>query len=80
MTESEARTKECPIYALALVPVVTGASDPEAAAKTLSANQMCRGSKCMMWRKLIARKDTGGMMPVSYMAEIGGYCGLAGNP
>ena len=65
MTESEAKTKVCPMQ-------IDGWNDRK---------YNCIGSECMAWRdqrKLVPHPDGPPYAPEEEV--IGGYCGLAGKP
>lgn len=81
MTESEAKTKWCPMFRAV---IAVGPSDGNEYVTnrddvTGSNGSRCIGSACMAWRVQSGwSKDamTGQNGPI----DLGGYCGLAGKP
>jgi hypothetical protein len=71
MTEDEARMKLCPLtYGRTREDYSAGGIK-----QTISGEQRCRGSGCIMWRWAHIRNAD---RPQNYVEQ--GFCGLAGKP
>lgn len=87
MTESDAKTKKCPLFVItqgiiahaAVYAKVQGSEEESCQNLLKAAADSCIGSACMMWRW-----DTEERIPsaagITMMVEREGHCGLAGKP
>ena len=66
MTESEAKTKLCPM-------MLTNDRD--------TGHSLCEGSSCMAWRRTYQVEEwSNNGLTFTIQPGTGGYCGLAGKP
>lgn len=77
LTEAEARTKRCTIFAVAYLLTPLEARNVAVAAG-LPMNFTCIGAACAQWRHVAKRIE--GAAPVAPEHWGKGYCGLAGAP
>lgn len=84
MTETEAKTKKCPLFSVTMAVVgatavygkLNGAGDAACQRLIKDATENCIGSACMMWRWQPDRIPLGGI--ALEISKVDGYCGLVG--